>query len=190
MQAVPSAQVLLLTDTPFTAQGLEMARYSLGPLPMADCSALIQEAAPQASARPARRGRMADEVPAPVTILMCGAMGSSSRLWAGSLGLLVEQTTQRQLHHRGGMLSLLACPMSWATGVRVPPGFHAAQAASSSLQLAELCEGIPGACQVVGAAIATGCMADQDFLDHPDQLHVSTPSRSSGTKLARWACPG
>ena len=42
--------------------------------------------------------------------------------------------------------------------------------ASNCRQLAEVCEGIPGACQVVGAAISIGCVTDEDFLDSPDQL--------------------
>ena len=47
MQTVPSAQVLLLTETPFKAQRLDMTPFTLGPLSLADSAALIQEVAPQ-----------------------------------------------------------------------------------------------------------------------------------------------
>ena len=56
---------------------------------------------------------------------------------------------------------------------------------ASAEQLAELCEGSPAACQIVGAAINFGCLSDQDLLDHPDQLHVTSASLHPHGKLLR-----
>ena len=57
--------------------------------------------------------------------------------------------------------------------------------ATKQRQLAELCEGIPAACQVISSAISFGCLTEDELLDHPDQLHVRAPAGELHAKFVR-----
>ena len=47
MQTVPTAQVMLLSGELFSPAGLDIVPFNLGPLSLADCTTLIQQAAPK-----------------------------------------------------------------------------------------------------------------------------------------------